>query len=80
MQIKNIAYILHCVTVVISKKFKHRLRILLISYRMGSKLYQERIDVCNQELILVETYTSFYHNNTWIITVSTNFIYMCVCV
>jgi len=62
------------------RNFIHRLRILLLSYRMGSNLYQEKIDVCNQELIVVETYTSFNHNYTWIINVSTNFIYIYVCV
>ena len=49
-----------------------KLRILLISCRRGSKLYQEVINVCNQELIVVEIYMSSYHINMWIITVSTN--------
>ena len=45
------------------RNFIHRLRILLISCRRGSKLYQEVINVCNQELIVVEIYMSSYHIN-----------------
>jgi hypothetical protein len=34
------------------------------AYRTRSNLDQERIDVCNAELIVVGTSTSFHHNNT----------------
>jgi hypothetical protein len=30
---------------------------------MGSIVDQKRIEVCKQELIIIETYTSFNHNN-----------------
>jgi len=63
MQIKNIADILHYITVVthISKKFYTQIKD--IAYILPDGI-QFGIDVSNQELIVVETYTSFNHNNT----------------
>jgi hypothetical protein len=46
---------------------------------MGSNLDQERTDVCKQELIIAEIYTSFNHNNTnYIIITSTLYIYIII--
>ena len=49
------------------KKFYTQIMIIAIFYRTWSKLDQERADVCKQEIIPVESYTSLHHNNTQII-------------
>ena len=49
------------------KQFYTQIMIIATFYRTWSNLDQERIDVCKQEIIAAETYTSLHHNNTQII-------------